>query len=174
MEDYERTAGGDPLRGVTGATSERAVEDQIAALEAQVRALGERLAARAGSGVAPAREALSRRASETEVPTTASLTEAILSSAESVAAEIRASAQREAEIVRASAEREAAARIASLRGMVVKQRETLAGVAAEIGQLERSAATLRAQARTLDAELAELDQVLGLTVSPQPRERWAD
>jgi uncharacterized coiled-coil protein SlyX len=145
------------------APAARDLEAQIAALAAQVRRLGERLAAPstalprlriAWNRVAPA------PASEPPSRASEALMAGILETAESVAAEIRASAEREAQRIRDGALLEAAARIAGLRAMIAGQRDTLGALAAEIGRLEHSATTLRSHARALDAELQAIDQAL--------------
>ncbi|MGD0981499.1 MAG: hypothetical protein ABR946_08450 [Solirubrobacteraceae bacterium] len=81
---------------------------------------------------------------------------AIVVAAEAAAEEIRASAEREAQLIRATADRGGAiGSVRALRDTLVRQRETLAGLAAETTRVERSAAILRAQVRALEAEMQQ-------------------
>ncbi len=146
-----------------GGGCERELEDQIAALAAQVRRLGERLAA--GSSLPRLFGAWAHGNSEPvdppAQPAAGSFDAGILASAESVASEIRATAEREARRIRDGAQREASMRAADLRAMVARQRETLAALGAEIGHLEHSIATIRSQSRALEAELRAVGQAIG-------------
>jgi hypothetical protein len=81
---------------------------------------------------------------------------AIVVAAEAAAGEIRASAEREAQLIRAAADPVGAiGGIHALRDTIARQRETLAGLAAETTRVERSAAILRAQVCALEAEMQQ-------------------
>jgi hypothetical protein len=73
--------------------------------------------------------------------------------AEAAAGEIRASAEREAQLIRATAGGGPIGSIRALRDTIARQRETLAGLAAESTRVEHSAAILQAQVRALEAEM---------------------
>ncbi|MGA2470532.1 MAG: hypothetical protein ABSG64_07565 [Solirubrobacteraceae bacterium] len=117
------------------------LERQITALAAQVRRLGERL-----DGDAPTAAA---------DPEASALTDAIIATAEAAAAQIRASAEREAERIRNSGTGVASERMAGLVTMLVRQRGTLATLAAQADRIGQAAASLGAEARALDSELRD-------------------
>jgi len=135
------------------------LEAQVAALAAQVRRLGERLAPNEVPASPPAPDGTSSAKGL--------LNERVLAAAEAVAAEIRADAEREAERIRSGAQLQAARQIEQLRAMVAQQREAVATLVREAEQLEQSVAAIRAQADTLDAELLALDESIGMLQAPQ-------
>lgn len=141
------------------------LEQRIAALAAQVRTLAQRFAvtppesSAAQAAHAPPLVHGPDVASETSSPSPTrapAIMNAIVVAAEAAAEEIRASAEREAQLIRATADRGGAiGSVRALRDTLVRQRETLAGLAAETTRVERSAAILRAQVRALEAEMQQ-------------------
>jgi hypothetical protein len=134
------------------------LEPRMAALAAQVRALGERLGQRPAAGERQRHDAVSdwTEAGQAGSPAPrAESREMIIAAAETAAAEIRASAQREARRIRGSAGRVAGERLEALREAIARQRETLAGLTAETKRIEHSAAILLAQVRALESELQQ-------------------
>jgi cell division septum initiation protein DivIVA len=142
------------------------LEQQIAALAAQVRNLGVRLAnARsAGDPSAPTPVPPSTRppAAVTSSPAAATPTAGrlttgasarILEMAEAAAVEIRATAELEAQRIRDAIATESAERLASLLESVGRQCDGVAALTAELDRVESSTATLRAQAVVLNSEL---------------------
>lgn len=73
--------------------------------------------------------------------------------AEAAAGEIRASAEREAQRIREVVANDASERVAELLAIIAGQCESVAGLSAEAQRIEHSAATLREQARALEADL---------------------
>jgi len=102
-------------------------------------------------------------------------TNAIVAVAEAAAGEIRASAEREAQLIRATAGGGPIGSIRALRDTIARQRETLAGLAAETTRVEHSAAILQAQVRALEAEMHSTHgrrrarRARELTLSTEPR-----
>jgi uncharacterized coiled-coil protein SlyX len=140
------------------------LEQRIAALAAQVRTLAQRFtgvppeSSAAGAAHPPSQvhgpDAASKASSPSRAGSTG-ITNAIVAAAEAAAGEIRASAEREAQLIRATADRGPIGSISALRDTLARQRETLAGLAAETTRVERSAAILRAQVRALEAEMQQ-------------------
>jgi flagellar biosynthesis/type III secretory pathway protein FliH len=117
------------------------MRDAVTALAAQVRALGARVTG---------------ATTERQDPHVVAAAERMLAAAERAAAQIRESAQREAERIRAAGP----PRAHDATGLIVRQRHTLAALAAEIERIEHSAATLRAQLHSLETELANMVEAL--------------
>jgi uncharacterized coiled-coil protein SlyX len=141
------------------------LEQRIAALAAQVRTLAQRFtvtppeSSAAQAAHAPSPVHGPDVASEASSPSPArapGIMNAIVVAAEAAAGEIRASAEREAQLIRAAADPVGAiGGIHALRDTIARQRETLAGLAAETTRVERSAAILRAQVCALEAEMQQ-------------------
>jgi uncharacterized coiled-coil protein SlyX len=156
---------GEPPRGSTGeahaAISSSDLEQGIAALAAQVRALAQRFtgippasaASQAAPPPTPAAESGTVRKASSPAPT--GITSAIVAAAEAAAGEILASAEREAELIRASADGGVSGVIRALRDTISRQREMLTGLATETTRIEHSAAILQAQVRALEAEMRQ-------------------
>ena len=119
----------------------------VAELAGQVRELGARVAgATAERQTGPDPEAVATA-------------ELMLAAAERAAAQIREAAQREAARIRAAnpaSAHDATGVLATTR----RQRQMLAVLAAEIERIEHSAAILRGQLRSLEAELANMVEAL--------------
>jgi hypothetical protein len=147
------------------------LEQQIAALAAQVRNLGVRLAAGAGgrnpgrgelpdappprrsAEAAPAQDTTAEQAVIERLRTTAVPSARILAMAEAAAAEIRANATLEAERIREAAANASRERLTALLEIVARQSDGVAALSAELDRVEASTAALRAQANALDSEL---------------------
>lgn len=152
------------------------LEQRIAALAAQVRTLAQRFTGAPPESSAaqvahpPSRVREPDAVSEASLPSPAGApgtTNAIVAVAEAAAGEIRASAEREAQLIRATAGGGPIGSIRALRDTIARQRETLAGLAAETTRVEHSAAILQAQVRALEAEM---DQALGVVDALAERE----
>ena len=158
---------GQPPRRTAGearaAISSSDLEQRIAALAAQVRALAPRftgITPAATSQAAPqpagARDAGSVAGASSPAPRgPLATTSAIVAAAEAAAGEILASAEREAELIRASADGSVYGIIRALRETIAQQRETVTSLATETTRVEHSAAILQAQVRALEAEMRQ-------------------
>jgi len=170
MRDHEHELGrsrraASPLRGREGEPERPDIESQIAALAAQVRGLGERLA---GPNREPAKDATQTHVATSDPPLEQHsvleaanvLTDRVLAAAESVGAEIRARAGQEAERIRGRGKGGSADDIAEPGAGVARNRARLATVVAQAGEIERNLEIMRARMGTLAEEMVALDESL--------------
>lgn len=149
--------GSSPLRGREGESDRPDVETQVEALAAQVRDLGERLAAEAGAPTAAAPPPNPAAAApSTPGVLGANLGERVLAAATAVAEEIRASAQREAERIRSGR----VLRPGELRAALSRQRSGLAELLSATAHIEQSLEIVRARLGVLDSDRAALEETL--------------
>lgn len=170
MRDREHELGrsrraASPLRGREGDPERPDVESQIAALAAQVRGLGERLASRDKDRANDATRATVARGDpppehQPVLEATNVLTDRVLAAAESVGAEIRASAEQQAERIRAHGKERRDERIAELLAAIARNRATLAAVIGEAGEIERNLEIMRARMGALALEMVALEESL--------------
>jgi polyhydroxyalkanoate synthesis regulator phasin len=92
------------------------------------------------------------------------LLDAVIETAELAAAEIRAGAEREAAEIRERAD----AAIGEADAALARYREALAALSKETERIERAVDALREQARTLEAERAQIDTALDLLRRRRP------
>jgi len=131
---------------------------QIAALAEQVRRLRVReVPAASAAPVTGARD-------EPLVPGDDAPSIDVIAMAERAASEIREAARLAAERIRA----ERPAPTGDLAALLRRERATLALLAAETERIEQSVEALRSQVRALEAELAQLGEIVGATSRPAP------
>jgi cell division septum initiation protein DivIVA len=150
-----------------------ALEEQIAALAAQVRSLGQRLSNNRSKGAAstaetPPAPTPASDPRDTSPPITprpaapgspaepaphiAATGARIVEMAHAAAAEIRADAEREAQRIRQAAAQARSDRVAAVLEIIARQCESVATLATEVDRIEQSAAVLREQLTALNDE----------------------
>jgi hypothetical protein len=144
---------------------------QIAALAEQVRRLAEAQAAKRPCGVAEPHASGAQGEpypppAELTIPRPDPLAVDIIAMAERAAAEIRETAQREAERIQSARPERPRAAVTDLLGILRRQGAAISVLDAEIERLAQTVEGLRAQARALEAELAQVHAIFGTS----PRE----
>jgi hypothetical protein len=183
-DDYHRPEanvnGGDPpmfarvrtaASGEPAAPDAPALEQQIAALAAQVRDLGQRLSsARSGAPMAAAPAAAGLATSQPPlqpVANTSATNASILAIAQAAADEIRGHAEREASLIRDSAAKASSERAAALLEIIAQQCRSVTTLAAEVDRVEQSVTVLREQLAALNDDWRRMLVAAG-TVSRHP------
>jgi hypothetical protein len=170
-QDHPRTSPQPPTRAA-GEFSPEQLRAKVAALAEQVRQLGNdsrrggadaTAGAVAGNGDARDTEPVADGADEF-TRQSGRLLDAVIATAELAAAEIRVGAEREAAGIR----ERAAAAIGEADAAAERYREALSALSEETERIERAVVSLREQARTLEAERAQIDSALDLLRRPGP------